>query len=346
MRIVLLGIAIGLFCGGCRSRMDPSIDLLESELRWMEDQLYFLDDQLQEKCAQLASSNRENLTLRQELGQTSSQRNSTGRAQSPNTQSPTVPRSTSPGRREENRRAKPSFMPKRLPEQHSPVPNIVQDQEPEEPVQIPSEDDLVPPNIELGSPVDPSATNQHETEPLPHRHASFLDELPRLPETPMAATSDGVRVERIILNRRLTGGYDFDEQAGHEGLYLVVEPQDDQGAYLPNPAPLEVTVLDPKRTDTSSRVARWDFTAAETAAHMRQSLVGKGIHLQLPWPHQPPAHEELEVLATYHTTDGRVLEAKQVIRVRILTNVPLPAIPSSADVVVRPRHVRSVTVQR
>ncbi|MDA1177799.1 MAG: hypothetical protein O2931_03280, partial [Planctomycetota bacterium] len=326
MRIVLLGIAIGLLCGGCRSRMDPSIDLLESELRWMEDQLYLLDDQLQEKCAQLASSHRENLTLRQELGRTSSQRNSAGLAQSP-----TTPRSSSPGRQNENQRAKPPFMPKKLPEQRSPAPNIVPHQnqeEPQEPDQIPAEDELMPPNIELGSPVDPSATNQHESEPLPHRQASFLHELPRLPETPVAATSDDVRVERIILNRRLTGGYDFDEQAGHEGLYLVVEPQDDQGAYLPNPAPLEVTVLDPKRTDTSSRVARWDFTAAETAAHMRQSLVGKGIHLQLPWPHQPPTHEELEVLATYHTTDGRALEAKQVIRVRILTSMPLPTISS------------------
>lgn len=39
---------------GCRYR-DPSIDLLESELRWMEDQVYLLEDELTTRCAELAA---------------------------------------------------------------------------------------------------------------------------------------------------------------------------------------------------------------------------------------------------------------------------------------------------
>lgn len=313
MRIVLLCIAIGLLSGGCRNRMDPSVDLLESELRWMEDQLYLLDDQLQEKCAQLASSNRENLALRQELGQTASQGSSAGRSMSP---------STSAGRRDGIQRTSPPVMPKKLPGQRPATPHIAPSVEPEQPPQIPSADELVPPNIELGSPVEPSATNQHRSEPLPHRHASFLQELTRLQPTALPAPPDDSRVRRIVMNRRLTGGYDFDGRSGHEGLYLVVEPQNEKGEYVAVSAPLTVMVLDPMRTDMSSRVARWNFSAVETASHMRRSLVGKGIHLQLPWPHQPPTREKLEVLAKYETPDGRELEARQLIHVHTLTQSP------------------------
>ncbi len=48
---VILAIA-NLALVGCRYH-DPSIDLLESELRWMEDQLYLLEDEVQTKAREL-----------------------------------------------------------------------------------------------------------------------------------------------------------------------------------------------------------------------------------------------------------------------------------------------------
>ena len=42
-----------LHCCGCMAP-DPSVELLEGELRWMENQLYMLEDELQQKCDQLA----------------------------------------------------------------------------------------------------------------------------------------------------------------------------------------------------------------------------------------------------------------------------------------------------
>ena len=48
---------------GCR-HASQDIELLESELRWLEDQVYLLDEQLQLRTAELESSRRSNLALK------------------------------------------------------------------------------------------------------------------------------------------------------------------------------------------------------------------------------------------------------------------------------------------
>ncbi|HEY6565744.1 MAG TPA: hypothetical protein VIY86_14745, partial [Pirellulaceae bacterium] len=53
-RLAAMGLLILALPLGCRYR-DPSIDLLEGELRWMEDQVYMLEDELDRKCRELAA---------------------------------------------------------------------------------------------------------------------------------------------------------------------------------------------------------------------------------------------------------------------------------------------------
>ena len=75
--IVLLGLACG--CNQQRAirnvtdalvtQPDPTVELLESELRWMEDNLYQLDAQLEASKRQLDSTRRENAALRLELAE-------------------------------------------------------------------------------------------------------------------------------------------------------------------------------------------------------------------------------------------------------------------------------------
>ena len=48
----MLFVLLGLVLVGCRYR-DPSIDLLEGELRWMEDQLYMMESELEGACREL-----------------------------------------------------------------------------------------------------------------------------------------------------------------------------------------------------------------------------------------------------------------------------------------------------
>jgi hypothetical protein len=133
-------------------------------------------------------------------------------------------------------------------------------------------------------------------------------------------------VARIRLNPQLTGGYDFDNRLGDEGLLVVIEPQDAAGQYLPISGNVSVRVTDPEQPRTEARVARWDFDEVEAAGHMKKSLFGKGIHLKLPWPAEPPTNRKLRVEVQYATTSGRLLRAQRDITI----DLPAPG-PAHLD---------------
>jgi hypothetical protein len=258
-RGVILLTAAALMMG-CR-QPDPTIDLLEAELRFMEDQLYLMEDQYQQACAQLASCRRENQTLRQE----------DPRPQPPGTPPNRIPRPSRDQRQDET-------------------------------------DELSPPTIEEGEEMEP----QIEV-PLPAKLPLNIDIRPASLTNPVNQTEDQ-RVTHIVLNPHLTGGVDLDHQPGDEGLMLVVEPRNSDGHYVPLPGAVSIVVLDPSKTGQEARVARWDFQSDETLPHIRQTLFGRGIHFQLPWPHESPNSEILEVHVRYTTADGRRLETKRQIQ--------------------------------
>ena len=296
-RRILCVLVASLGLVGCRSGTDPSIDLLESELRWMEDQLYLLDDQLEQKCAQVASCHRENQALRYEL-MTAQQGGTDDADHGSSRLDQLVPRPRGT--------LEPEF----------------------------DESELAPPAIEMGDPVNPTAgpvSTPSATLPL----AVSLPASSTLgrtvdrgrPVESLITASDGTseidaHITRIELNSRLTGGYDFDGKPGHEGLLIVIEPRNMAGNYVPIPGPVSIAVIDPVETGPAARVARWDFTSSEAASHMRRSLLGKGIHLELPWPHEPPRHDRLEVYARYYAPDGRKLQADRIIHVSPIVQIP------------------------
>ena len=65
-RLSPLAAAIALLTVGCKS--DLNQQLLERELRYQEDQIYQLQDELAEQCARLEHTAGENASLRRQLG--------------------------------------------------------------------------------------------------------------------------------------------------------------------------------------------------------------------------------------------------------------------------------------
>lgn len=265
VRHLILAVFCVYVAAGCRSN-DPSVELLETEMRWLEDHLYLLDDQLEQKCAQVASCRRENTALRREL----------------NRQLPA--NSATPRRAAASTGASDADV---------------------------ESGELTPPNINLGEPSGQGAVLPRSIyQPVASRADAQVT-----PNEDAAAQLDP-RVTRIELNSRLTGGYDFDGKPGHEGLLIVLEPQNESGNYVPLAAPTSIEVIDPGLSGPESRVARWDFTSEESSQHLRTSLLGKGIHLELPWPNQAPQNERLRVAARYVTPDGRALRAERTFYVK------------------------------
>ncbi len=125
------------------------------------------------------------------------------------------------------------------------------------------------------------------------------------------------RVEYIFLNPRLTGGQDFDQQPGDDGLGVLIEPRSKEGHFVPQPAKISIVLLDPAKTGASVRVARWDFDKELAAKLLRDAPLDRGIHLRMPWPKNPPEHEHLQLFVRYWCEDGRKLEASREVTLRL-----------------------------
>ena len=133
-----------------------------------------------------------------------------------------------------------------------------------------------------------------------------------------AEAIDNQAVMQITLHPLLTGGIGSGG-AGDEGLLVVVEPRDMAGRILAAPGKTSVAPIDPALQGEQARLARWDFSAAETE-RLLHTGAEPGIHLRLPW-RSTPAHDRLMVFVRYTTRDGKVLEAKRLIGVA-LNDVP------------------------
>jgi hypothetical protein len=135
-------------------------------------------------------------------------------------------------------------------------------------------------------------------------------------------SGDSRRVAAIEVDKTLTGGINSGDRAGDQGLLVVVEPHDRAGRPIDAPAEVNVAVLDPAMKGEAARVARWDFTAAETASLFRRTNSGGAMHLAMAWPKDPPKHNKLHLFVRYMTADGRRLESNQPIEIALPGDPP------------------------
>lgn len=281
--LALLPLAI--VCG-CRTT-DPSVQLLESELRYLEDKVYALQDVVHQKDSQIASVRRENESLRKRLGLPEGTQASADLESISNPLGSSTPTSARP-----------------------------------------SADSLAGPVIELGE-----SSNLPELESV--APGPELLDGPLLQQfEPMSENVTDRVVTQMSLNPKLTGGYNADDKPGDDGVMVVIEPQNETGQYVDSPGPVSVVLLDPAYTGKQAFVGRWDFDTTDSAKYLQRTLLGKGVHLKLPWTEGKPEHEALQLHVRYTTEQGEILQQKKDIHVDLRgkdssswtpASVPLPA---------------------
>ena len=173
--------------------------------------------------------------------------------------------------------------------------------------------ELAPPTIEFGAPADPqSAAPAAE----PSRRLS-----PDADQSPLEASESSASqnaagpeeinapVTQLHLNPLHTSGADFDHRPGDDGLTVVVEPRSASGAFVPQPGPLSIVLLDPSLEGEAARVARWEIDVEQARQAMHRSEAARGIRLELPWPDRPPANSQLKLFVRMETAAGEKFEA-------------------------------------
>ena len=325
---IAFAILLGSLVAGCMYR-DPSVDLLEGELRWMEDQVFMLEDELNRKCAELAACQD---------------------GQIDETPTPAVPQhdkfDVMFGDEGTEVITPPIEIPEGEYESETPSIDLPADgnespvtpngQSLYEPLDTPRTDatndddsgyEIIEPAIELPPIDDVPGTDAGLAPTTPGANES-PSELPpsTLPPalensgngqlqlqsyfqtTPDAAIGDA-HVTHIVIRGEVSDGYDFDDRPTEPGLLVLLEPRNAAGDYVALAGPVSIVVLDGELAGDAARVARWDFDAAAARRFIRRSERGNGIHLVLPWPEDVPDSRELYLFARYTTVEGRHLES-------------------------------------
>lgn len=295
-RVAACALALaGAAVTGCKS--DLNQQLLERELRYQEDQIYQLQDELQSACARLDRAAGENASLKRQLGMHE------GDSAAPRT-APARPRAELPA---------PVLVP----------PAIEIPDAPGGPPTGP----LSPPVLEGVPPLPGSPP------PTPRTSAVPADAAPGGLTLPVSADggpvrrlsheelADGGRVSHLVVNTAQTSCLDTDGDGTSDGLAVVFEPRDADERLVAAAGPVSIAVYDPAAgsdpaTGEAVPIARWDIPAEESLARFRRTSRQRGIAFQLPWPGRPPAGDHVRVAVRLVPPDGTALEADATVAVR------------------------------
>jgi hypothetical protein len=346
VRPIFVMAAVVLCCLGCKS--DLSQQLLERELRMQEDQIYQLQDELQDKCVRLDRVAGENTSLKKQLG--------FGENDGP---SPRRGPFLSPG--------------------GQPAPAIRSG---------PSQPLLVPPAIDIpgvrppaGGPATPPAGSL----PAPAGTAPGtigppkLDGIPPLPTEPrfpgaaapntsssvtpasamVAATGDPTaaaapaliatdsaarpvaawtdptsdppagqrlsheesladagRITHLIVNPGRTSCFDGDGDGVSDGLAIVIEPRDGDERLVTAAGDVSISVFDPGGPTGAAPVAHWDIPAREAVGHFRRTSRNRGLHFVLRWPGPPPRGDHVRVQVALTTFEAAAFQTDCTVAVK------------------------------
>jgi hypothetical protein len=270
---------------GCKS--DLSQQLLERELRYQEDQIYQLQDELQAKCAHLDSVTSENASLRKQLGVAPGDSLGRSRGGAPRPAAPmAVPPALEipgPGR--------------------SPSPAAT-------PLAPPTLDNIPP------LPVKPSASSEPTPLALPAPADAAADREPLPVAVPVSydqPLSDG-RPARLVVNAGSTACFDDNGDGVSDGIAVTIEPRDAAEKLVPAPGMVEVTVFDV--ADPGTAVASWSFSSEQAATHFRPTTRLRGLHFPLRWNGTPPAADHVRVVVRITGAEGAVLETDATVPTR------------------------------
>jgi len=305
-RFAWTAILGGVVAAGCKS--DISQQLLERELRMQEDQIYLLQDEIQDKCDRLEHVAAENRSLKKQLGIVDADASLPSRVN--------VPPAVAAPAGGPTPAAPPALAPPVLSAPAVVAPPLTLP----EPVGVPPVGGAPIEGPRFGRPPAGSAPPATLAPPT-------LDGVPPLPKEPGArgasATADVKRlsheeslssegkITHLVINPVRTTCFDGDGDGTSEGLAIVFEPRDADERLVTAGGDVSITATDPAAPGglEGAPLAAWQIPSAEALAHFRRTSRARGLHFTLPWQGRAPAGDHVRVFVKLTTFDGQSFEA-------------------------------------
>lgn len=154
--------------------------------------------------------------------------------------------------------------------------------------------------------------------PASHVNTSKIEAKPRADK----------KVVEIGFHPTLCRGQNLNKEEGADGLYLVLQPRNQSGEFVDQPADVTIVAMDPKRPEGEARIGRWTLTAEEIEAALEPIGISHGFHVSLPWQANVPLGDVVQVHVRYEMKDGRRLINERRVQLHV---------PSTASNVWTPR---------
>lgn len=287
-----------LALAGCKS--DLNQQLLERELRYQEDQIYQLQDELQDKCGRLEMLAGENTSLRRQLG---------------------VSDGDTVGRSQPGRPRPPASSPLGVPPAIQ-IPEAISRPAAPGSIAPPALDNIPPLPVRPSSAPEPSPLSL----PEPGDAAGAAAPMPPTTAVPVAVTepaarpvaydqllTDG-RPVRLVVNTTTTSCFDDNGDGRSDGLTVTFEPRDGDERLVAVVGAVTITAFD--AADPSMPLATWTIPSEQAATHFRRTTRLRGMHFPLRWTGTPPQGDHIRVVVRVTGPEGAVLEADATIPAR------------------------------
>ncbi|WP_417748954.1 hypothetical protein [Rosistilla oblonga] len=332
-------VALLLFLGGCRSAAhnDVYVDKLAAEVRFLEDQLYQIDYEnkvLREKLqrAKRAEARSKPTPPKSLIRRPKPSDRSTSDAVGSSRSSDRDDAATK--KRDDD--TQDTLGPIKTPRVDLGQPNVTppdrnrpgNDNVPD--IQLPdiipgdlrppSDSMLIPPEIDPGQILPPGdASNPAPPRPgqviLP---ASVTEELEPESQVELAVAESPVdetprELASLVIDPIYSRGHDFSADGEQTGVYLVVKGLDAEGRELKVDAPIQVAIMDPKRSGSQARLGRWDFDLEKVREAWRTTAATDGVHLPIKWDVKYPLGDTVDVYCRVQTEAGDLITAEWTI---------------------------------
>jgi len=312
-RFAWIAILGGLVSSGCKS--DISQQLLERELRMQEDQIYLLQDEVQERCARLEHVAAENRSLKKQLGIVDADASLPSRID--------VPPGVSAPARSPTPASPPGLVPPAISAPAVVAPPLTLP----EPIGVPPVGAEPADGPRFGPPPESSAPPATIAPPA-------LDGVPPLPTDPAArgASSESDikrlsheeslsaegRITHLVINPARTTCFDGDGDGASDGLAIVFEPRDADERLVTAGGDVAIMASDPASPGgpEGAPLATWQIPSTEALSHFRRTSRARGLHFTLPWQGRAPAGDHVRVFVKLTTFDGQSFETDATVPAR------------------------------
>ena len=150
---------------------------------------------------------------------------------------------------------------------------------------------------------------------LPQNHLPETE-----PQNPVGNRSVSQNTDRMVteiyIHPDWTRAADVDDQIGHDGLSILLQPRSPKGLILLKPGKATIRMTDPAAPRAQNEIGTWTFTPTELDYFKTVSGRSEttGYQIRLPWSLNTPLGKRLHLSVQYIANDGRILESSRSIR--------------------------------